>query len=487
MRRLLTALAIGLGPTAGCDSGNRVLAPPPERLFGLDDEAPPELPRSIVNLPMLLDLGAAVDLMEKALPAKIGSIDQRQPIPGNKRGKFAFELWREPFVVTVRADTFFVSSTIHYQGKGWYDPPIGPEVGGSCGTKGEEPRARVVIAVRPEIDQEWRLVARPQLRYLGPLTKSERDQCEVSLLKFDVTSKVLAAARSAIRSQLPRVAAQLATVGVKAEFEKVWKEIQKPIRLTDSVWLVLRPSGVRLGRVSGTNTMVGTSIGIDALPKIETGPRPTVVDQPLPPLGPAAAETGLHLLVEGRFSYDLIGTVLSNAVVGKEIKAPGGVVRIEEIGAFGIGKGRLALGVRFGGTSNGQIYFVGTPQYDSASGRVVVPDLDYEASTAGLLVKGLAWLKADDIRDYLRAKASFPSAESLARLTDLAAKGLNRELIPGISISAAINQTEVVRILPRADALVLQARASGQAALHVTDAFFRRLGPVSDSAKATAT
>ena len=465
-------LVVGL---AGCgDSGKRVLAPPPERVFGGEEEASPELPRTVVDAPMLLDLSMAISLMESALPTKLGNINHREQIPGKKQAAFAYELRREPFRVSVKGDTFLIASTIHYQGKGWYAPPIGPEIGGSCGTKGKEPRARVVIAMRPQLDREWRIQARPRLRTLAPLTKTEQDQCEVSFLKLDVTGRVLEAARGAIESQLPKITAQLAAVNVRGEFEKVWNEIQKPIRLADSVWLVLHPVGIRLGHVSGTNTMVGGTVGIDAQPKIETGAQPATTFRPLPPLDTATAETGLHMLVEGRFDYGVIGAALTTALAGKRVNAPGGYFEIEEIGAFGIGKGRLALGVRFGGTTSGQIYFVGTPQYDSTTGRIVVPDLDYDASTAGLLVRSVAWLRADDIRDYLRAKATFPSAETLARLTGLAAKGMNRELTPGITLSASVDRTEVIRILSRPDALVLQARASGQAALHVTDAFFGR-------------
>ena len=459
----------------GCNgSGGQVLAPPPAEVFAQDEPLPEALPKTIVDVPLLIDFSAAVALMEEALPAKLGNINRRQSIPGKKRAAFAYELWREPFTITVRADTFLIGTTIHYQGKGWYKPPIGPEIGGSCGIKGKEPRARVVVAIRPELNRDWHLTARPRLRMVAPLTKGEQDQCEVSFLKLDVTSKVLGAARSAINTQLPKVGARLATIDVKAEFEKVWRAIQQPIRLADSVWLTLAPEGIRLGHVSGTTEMLGTTIGIDARPRIETGPKPVVAEQALPPLESPAPATGLSLLVEGRFDYQTISGTLSKALVGKQIKAPGGMIEIQEIRAFGIGGNRVALGVRFDGTTAGQIYFVGTPQFDSSTGRIVVPDLDYDASTAGLLVQSLAWLKAADIRDYLRAKATFPSAETLERITTLAAKGMNRELTRGISLSASTDHTDVIRILARADAIVLQARATGQATLLIDHQFFRR-------------
>lgn len=478
----LIPVAVALIAAAGC-GGLRpdVMADPPRQLFGAGTEPPPSLPPTLVDVPLLIDLTTALTLLEEALPRSFGDVDRKQRIPGNKRAAFAFQVRRDPFSISIKGDTFQIATTIHYEGKGWYDPPIAPEISGSCGTTGLRPRARVVISFRPEIDREWRLQARPQLTYLGPATRTERDQCEVTFLKLDVTGKVIDAARRAIRSQLPKIAARLATVDVRGETEKIWNEIQAPIRLTDSVWLMLQPEGVRLGKVSGTREMVGGTIGISARPKIETGGRPPVAEKPLPPLEPAAPATGLSLLVEARFDYPLIGASLTEALKGKLVRAPGGALEIEEVRAFGIGGGRLALGVRFRGTSSGQIFFVGTPQYDGATGRIQVPDLDYDASTAPLLVKGLAWLKADEIRDFLRSRATFPSGEAMGKLADLAVSAMNRQLTEGVFLTASLERTRVLRIAPRRDALYLQATAEGHAALHVTDQFFARLTPRTDS------
>ena len=86
---------------------------------------------SRVELPLLVDITTAVNLLEQGLPRKFGNINQRQPVPGKKRAAFAFQIRRDPFRVSVKNDSFVVAATIHYQGKGWYKPPIAPEVGGS--------------------------------------------------------------------------------------------------------------------------------------------------------------------------------------------------------------------------------------------------------------------------------------------------------------------------------------------------------------------
>src|SRR5690606_7798696 len=79
-------------------------------------------------------------------------------------------------------------------------------------------------------------------------------------------------------------------------------------------------------------------------------------------------------------------------------------------------------------------------------------------------------------------KATFPSADAMQRLSDLAEQGMNRELTQGIFLNATLASTEVIRILPRRDALYLQGHATGQAALHITDQFFAKFDERADSA-----
>lgn len=478
--RLLAAASLGL---LGCDGGSEILAPPPAKHFDQDVERAPRLPPTVMDVPLLVDLGNVLRLLETALPRRFGDITKKQRIPDKKRAAFAFELSREPFLVSIHSDTIYVASTIHYQGRGWYNPPLAPEVSGSCGTGDIKPRARVVIAIRPTLDRQWRLHARARLARLDPLTRTERDQCEVTFIKINVTNRVIEAARGAIRSQLPKVDAELARMNVQQTFEPLWNEVQKPIKLADSVWLMLQPTGVRLGKVSGTSTMVGATVGITAQPKIETGPMPAVAYRPLPTLDTAGAATGLNLLIEGRFDYGVIAKGLTDGLAGQRIERAGGAIEISEVGVFGIGGGRLALGVRFIGTARGRLYFIGTPQYDSTTGRIAVPDLDYDASSAGLLVRSLGWLNADQIRDFLRTRATFPSTDALDRLSTLVTKGLNRDLTRGVHLSASITSTRALRIVPRADALYLQAHATGEAAVQITDDFFAKFLPQQRAAR----
>src|SRR5262245_29887107 len=82
----------------------------------------------------------ALHALEQTVPRRFGNITQRLPIPGSKRKSYAFQVEREPFSVAFASDTVVLASTFHYQGRAWYDPPIGPDINGECGTSGERPR-----------------------------------------------------------------------------------------------------------------------------------------------------------------------------------------------------------------------------------------------------------------------------------------------------------------------------------------------------------
>ena len=462
-------------PVLAACGGGRVDAPEPTRNFSFDADSlpePPALTPGTIVAPLALDLDAAVAALEKEVPKSFGNIKQRLPIADSKRKSFAFEVSRSPFKVSFAGDTVLLSAVISYKGRGWYDPPIGPDISGECGTEGPPPRARLALRVVPRLSPEWRLKIRTQRVRVTPFTLTDRDRCKVSLLNFDVTGKVMAAAEDALGSVLPSIERQLGRLDVRTPLENIWMDLQHPIKITDSLWLLLEPRGVYLGEVEGAKETVGAQIGISAAPRILSGPKPVVAAISLPPLEPIREVEGFSMLIEGAFDYGTMSGVLTQKLRKKTVKAAGGELVIRKVTVFGVGRGRLALGLDFTGTAQGHIWFQGTPHYDPVTGLLSVPDLDFDATSAGMLVQGVAWLKGDAIRDYLRQQATVSGGEILAKIQTLAVKEMNRELARGVRLSATIDQSEPMGMRVRADAIVLRARASGSARLDLGPELF---------------
>jgi hypothetical protein len=112
---------------------------------------------------------------------------------------------------------------------------------------------------------------------------------------------------------------KISSLDIRSRFEGWWHLLEKPIPLTDSVWLTINPSAVRMGENVGVKKTLVTALGFSASPRVVTGPMPTVVPTPLPPLYPAAVGNGLHILLEGVIGYDLATKLLRDHISRKEI------------------------------------------------------------------------------------------------------------------------------------------------------------------------
>src|SRR5262249_59925831 len=97
-----------------------------------------------------------------------------------------------------------------------------------------------------ERTSNWAL--RPRTRvYAKPLTNEERDRCRVTVARIDVTHQALGAAQAALQKELNEFDRRVTRFDLRAEAQKVWDVLRSPLRLTDSLWLVINPTSVRIG------------------------------------------------------------------------------------------------------------------------------------------------------------------------------------------------------------------------------------------------
>jgi hypothetical protein len=456
--------AVAAGFLAGCDAKLDVDAPAPAMMA--DSDTLPSLPTSTLDIPLTYDLTPVVTALEKAVPRKFGNIKERKQL-ANKRMAVAFEAVRDPFSVSLNGQTAYITAVVHYAGQGFYKAPIVPEVSGSCGIEGVKPRAKITIASDLRISPDWRLRGKTRVARVEPYSNETKDQCRVTVFNINVTDRVIDATKNALTAKQSMIDQRIASLDIRSRFENWWHLLEKPIPLTDSVWLTINPSAVRMGENVGVKKTLVTALGFSASPRVVTGPMPTVVPTPLPPLYPAAVGNGLHILLEGVIGYDLATRLLKDHIVGKKFEKAGRTFLVKDARLFGIGGGKLALELRFSGGANGRVYFVGTPRYDPSTNELYVPDLDYDVGSAGLLVKGVEWIKHDDVREFIRSQARWSIGDVMSLGREQLLKGLNRDLAPGVHLTAEVKQVQGLSVHPRRAHIRLRAQADAVARLTV--------------------
>lgn len=458
-----------LAPLIGCDrSPPEVHAPEPElRPAAVLDV--PEQPLSTLAAPVMYDLTEVLGDLEEEVPVTFGNLEERHDHPDRESLTFAYEAERSPFDAGVVGETARLSATLEYRVRAWYDPPVLPEVGVSCGTGENEPRPKAVIEVSSplRLSRDWVLTSRARVERVAPESPEESDRCRITLLGIDVTGSVMGAARALLDDETSTIDEKVAEVDVRGSLQRIWHTLQEPHQLADDVWLLMNPVGVTRGAIDGAGTVLEIQVGLTARPRIVVGPRPTINPTDLPPLTEGTVNDEAHILIEGLARYGPATERLTRELGEYEFTFGGSRIRIRRLDLQGIGDGKVALGVTFDGSARGTVYLVGTPAIEQEMRTVHVPDLQFDVETRNLLVGGLAWLAHSNLVQFLRNRARIPIADVMALADEQLRRGINRELSDDVTVEGEVLSSHLIDVVATREALIVRAGARARASLHV--------------------
>lgn len=460
-------LCVGLA-AAGC-RGKSAGTPAADLI--IRDAPPPTIPESRFDVPLTYDITKVLGNVERAVPMQFGSLDSVHQVGDDPNRHFAFVARRGPFTAFGVGSLFHLRATLTYQARGYYKLPIGPTVSAGCGTSTEHPpRAVIELATPLSLTADWHLAAHARLIRVDRASTSDRDRCQVRLLHYDVTDRILDAARGAITDRLPAIDRTIDNVDLTRQVTGWWATLNRPIRLADGVWLLLGPLRLRVGGVTGKAHLLTVHVGLDARPRIVTGEGEPLV--PVPPLPPLAADTvsdGFHILMEGIVDYATASRALSQALRGKSVTEQGHTVTIDSLIVSPAPGERLALTVAFHGDAQGSLRLLGVPRFDATQQAIVMPDLDYDLQTDSPLLNVYSWLLSTGLRSLFREKAVVPDAPALERGRQLLLQGLNRKIGDAMTLSAVIDSVAARKLYVTARGLVVRAEARGHATVAVSE------------------
>src|SRR5439155_21222731 len=136
----------------------------------------------------------------------------------------------------------------------------------------------------------------------------------------DVTDRVVSSAHDALAAHLRDIDRTVSRVDLHKRFAEWWSLLERPIRVSDGVWLVLAPEQLRMGTVSGKGTVLTVQAGLDAHPRIvTTADTPVVRHALLPPLARDTVAAGFRILLDGVVDYATATRVVTEALRGRTV------------------------------------------------------------------------------------------------------------------------------------------------------------------------
>jgi len=465
--RVRAALVLVLA-TAGCRGGS---APPPATDVAAREPPPPIIPPSRFDVPLTYDITKVLGKVEGAVPTQFGSLDSVHQVGNDASRHYAFEAKRGPFTVFGIDSEFHLRATLAYEARGYYKLGFAPTVSVGCGTStNHPPRLIVELATQLTLSADWHLVSHVRLVRLSPASKRSRDRCEVRVLHYDVTGRIIDAARGALVDRLPAIDSTIDAVDLTGQANGWWASLNRPIRVADGVWLLLGPMRLRVGQVRGSGHSLIVDVGLDARPQIVTADEePIVVVPPLPSLAADTTANGFHILLQGVVDYAAASDAITSAVRGAVVTEQGHTVRVDSVIVMPESGGRLALSVAFHGDAQGTLRLVGIPRHDVARQGISMPDLDYDLHTDSPLINVYSWLASPALRLLLREKAILPVAPALERGRALLLDALNRKVGDAMTLTARIDSVAARGVYVTRRGLILRAEAIGHATAAVKE------------------
>ncbi len=248
--------------------------------------------------------------------------------------------------------------------------------------------------------------------------------------------------------------------------------VKKPILVNPdyNIWLVLVPQKVSISPFSSTDSLVSTTIGLQAVSEVVIDKQsPDLwLDAPKPQL---VAGNGTDRFVNINFGVDVpfeeAEMLFAKGVVGKSFSKGRRTVKVDSLRIYGSGD-KMVIGTQLEGSLNGWIYFKGIPHYNRTTNCVEMVNLDYELQTSNILHRTASWLFKSSILESVKRAMVFPVGDELTKtLAEINRNLIRNRNIPNLELNGTITELAIDQIDLIPDAFRVKVKAKGEVAVEV--------------------
>jgi hypothetical protein len=211
-------------------------------------------------------------------------------------------------------------------------------------------------------------------------------------------------------------------VDIRKTVQKVWTDLQAPIRVSDDypLWAKVTPVEVSMLPLQGNAGLSNPVIGFTAITELYYNEIPEPgVNALLPDLKITSRlddEFNINLAVKVPFTE--INQLARQQLTGYTLNQGYYHIRIKDLFFFGSGD-KLVVALHVEGSLNGTVYLAGKPYYDKDSSVVRIRDPEFDIRTRNVLVKSASWVYHQGLIKLVRDQLSYPVGGQLSQVRQL--------------------------------------------------------------------
>jgi hypothetical protein len=430
------------------------------------------LPNSEINIPIQINLQPVYVMAEKNVDTVFTSPnypDDWMEDGCDTRYKYIFR--RGPLQMKASGTSLNLGFTGYYKiigstrvcVKGAVISPWTPPC--KCGFNEPERRVNVSFSNSLSVLPDYKVKLSIKRNEPQPL-----DKCEVCFWGQDITKQVLKGLTTELDAAKEDMQVQYGIVDLKPRFQQVWDQLNKVYGIYGLGWLKINPQKIRINNLFAQNDSLNVYLGLSAKPVISFEKPPEQISQ-VPNIGDFSHRTGFNIFLDAVLNYDSLGNILNQQIAGKQFDFNKGPVKktfiIKDCKLYGSGNEKLIIKVKFSGTDDGIVYFVGKPIYDKETHIIEVKDIDFDVKSKNALLKAADWLFNKKIANELSKYARFDLTSYIDTAKVNINSQLNHEWIKGIRSYGNINDIKLVGIFPLSEYLIIRSNCTGDLSVKV--------------------
>jgi hypothetical protein len=236
--------------------------------------------------------------------------------------------------------------------------------------------------------------------------------------------------------------------------QEAWTALQAPVLLDSAyqMWVKTTPVSIGMTPLYTDFSAIRAKIAVECLNDVTFGAKPTFRENSnLPDLrqiSDASDDFQMHFATDVPFGE--AERLARGIMVGQVFESGKKKVKVEDIQLWG-NNDRVVVNSKLSGSFNGNIYFIGRPEYNPKRNQIEVKDLDYHVDTRNFLMRSAAWIFQGPIKRQMANAMAFPLEENLQYLkTSVQATLDNYVIQPGVTLHGTLDSVAVegTRVTP---------------------------------------
>lgn len=255
-------------------------------------------------------------------------------------------------------------------------------------------------------------------------------------------------------------------INLRPYVQSAWTAIQEPVMLDTAyqMWSKTTPLSIGMTPLRSYGNAIQSKIAVECINDITFGEEPY--------FRPSTILPNLNLLTEAphvfmmQFATDVpfpeAERLAKDMMLGQEFKSGRKKVVVEDIELWG-NNDRLVVNTRLSGSFNGNIYFIGKPEFNSETNQIEVKNLDFHFDTRSFLLRSASWIFKGAIKRKMAAAMVFPMEENITAIKTSAQSALNNfEIQPGVLLNGSVDSVSIQNVLVMPNSLRVNLFSKGK-------------------------